>query len=254
MPGIWRYRELLRNLVYKEMKLTYCASFLGLMWAMLIPFAKIAVLWAVFGLIFQRQMDDFVIYLVTGVLPWDLFSTSVMLSANAVYGNGNLLKKIYFPRLILPVSTVAYQLIMFGMAFVVFLIIYFIIMESFSWTLLLYPVALVLFVTFLLGVTFVVSAVTVFYKDVQQIVEISVYALFWMTPIVYSMDQITGKLRTIILLNPVSHYMKLFHHIVYWGTTPPMTAWGICCLFSACSLCLGVYCFKSLEQRFVEEL
>jgi len=254
MPGIWRYRELLRNLVYKEMKLTYCASFLGLMWAMLIPFAKIAVLWAVFGLIFQRQMDNFVIYLVTGVLPWDLFSTSVMRSTNAVYGNGNLLKKIYFPRLILPASTAAYQLIMFGMAFVVFLIIYFIVVKSFSVTLLLYPFALALFVIFLLGVTFAVSAVTVFYKDVQQIVEIVIYALFWLTPIVYSMDQITGKLRALILLNPVAHYIELFHNIVYWGRAPSVSTWGICSLLAVVSLGLGVFCFRGLEQKFVEEL
>ncbi|MBW1788272.1 MAG: ABC transporter permease, partial [Deltaproteobacteria bacterium] len=123
-----------------------------------------------------------------------------------------------------------------------------------SVTLLLYPFALALFVVFLLGITFAVSAVTVFYKDVQQIVEIVIYALFWLTPIVYSMDQITGKLRGLILLNPVAHYIELFHNIVYWGRAPSVSTWGICSLLAVVSLGLGVFCFRGLEQKFVEEL
>jgi ABC-type polysaccharide/polyol phosphate export permease len=252
--NVWKYRELLRNLVYKEMKVTYCASFLGLLWAMLIPFARIMVLWMVFSFVFKSQTENFVIYLVTGVLSWNFFSTALMRSTEAISSNSNLLKKIYFPRLILPTSTVVYQLLLFGMGFVVFLPIYFLSMKSFSYSLLLYPLALLLFVGFSLGVCFMLSAVTVFYKDVKQIVEVVIYVLFWITPIVYGPEQMGGKLALLLKLNPLTHYMELFQEIIFRGLFPGMALWSFCAVAAAVSLLLGVFCFRSLEQKFVEEL
>jgi len=254
MPIMWRYRELLRNLVYKEMKLTYCSSFLGLLWAMFIPFANIMVLWVVFGLIFKSQMENFVIYMITGILPWNLFSTSLVRSTDSIAANSSLLKNIYFPRLILPAATVAFQLVLFGMGFVVFLIVYFAAVADPSASLLLYPAALLLYCVFLLGIVFVVSAATVFFKDVRQIVEIAVYILFWSTPIVYAFSQIGGKVKTAIMLNPLTHFMTLFHDIVYWGRVPPLSTWGLCLAFSLAALFLGVTVFNGLERKFVEEL
>jgi lipopolysaccharide transport system permease protein len=254
MKGFWRYRELLRNLVFKEMKVTYCASFLGLLWAMLIPFFKILVLWMVFGSIFPGRLENFPIYLVTAILSWNFFSTALLRSTEAVLSNSNLLKKIYFPRLILPTSTVVYQLLLFGMGFVVFLPVYFLITRSFSVSLFLYPVGLLLFVVFSLGICFVLSAVTVFYKDVKQIAEVFVYVLFWVTPIVYDLEQMPGKMRFIVELNPVTQFLALFQEIMYWRRFPDLSLWGLCALFALVSLLIGVFCFRSLEQKFVEEL
>ncbi len=250
----FRYRELLRNLVYKEMKTTYCASFLGMLWAMLLPLANILIFWVVFGVIFKSSMENFVIYLITGILPWNLFSGSIMTSSMAIAGNANLIKKIYFPRLILPFSSVCFQLVLFSLAFVVFLVIYFLSLRSFSASLLLYPVALLLFVVFTAGVGFAVSAITVFYRDIKQIVEIGLAAGFWMTPIVYDFEALSGTIKTVIRLNPVAHFIVLFQHIVYYGRVPPLYIWASCAGFAVLALFVGVSVFKFLERRFVEEL
>jgi lipopolysaccharide transport system permease protein len=249
-----KYRELLRNLVFREMKLTYCASFLGLLWAMLVPLANMLIFWVVFGFIFQNQMKNFAIYLITGILPWNLFYSSAVGSTSAVAANGNLIKKIYFPRLILPFSTVCYQLVLFSMAFVVFLAIYYLVLKSFSAVIFLYPLAVLLLIVFTSGVAFAVSSVTVFFRDIKQIIEICLAAGFWMTPIVYDFEGLSGSMKAIVRLNPFAPYVVLMQQILYYTRVPPLHIWASCAAIAVVSLLLGVMCFRLLEGRFVDEL
>lgn len=251
---LFQYRELLRNLIYKEMKVTYCASLFGLFWSMLIPFANMVIFWVVFGIIFKSNLKDFVIYLISGILPWNLFSSAITNSTHTIISNGKLIKKIYFPRTILPAANIGFQLVLFGMALIVFFGFNLVIRKHISVSFLAYPVVTLLFLFFTLGVAFVVSSLTTFYRDIRQVVEIGLAVLFWMTPIVYDFETLSPKMKLIVSLNPITHFIKVFHDIAYWENFSQATDWLLCIILAGTIFGLGLFIFKSLEYRFVEEL
>lgn len=251
---LWQYQELLKNLVLKDLKLKYGGSWLGFVWSLLNPLILIIVYSIAFKYILRIQLENFTLFLITGILPWIFFSTAVTASTTAILSNGNLVKNIHFPREILPLSTVLFNLIQFLLALAIFFPAAILLQAPLTWALLAYVAVLVLHLAFTVGVALALSAVTVFYQDVKHLTEVGLMTLFWMTPILYHLSMVPARVRWLFQLNPLTVYITSYQDIVYWGRWPAWETWGLGLLWAGLSLALGYWIFRRFHPSFAEEL
>lgn len=280
--NIWKYRELLWSLVHKEITVKYKDSFLGFAWSMLNPAAYILIYYVVFGLIFKNGIPLFAIYLFTGLIVWNFFSTAILGSTGVVIANQGLVKKVSFPREILAIAAVGSSFVFFlfqACVLVLFLAV-FRILPAFSY-LWIIPFALFGLALVACAIAIFLSAATVYLRDLQHLTELVMLAWFWATPVVYTASRIVGStlalrhhiLIYLYLINPVTPVVLLFQRALYARlhplglngvpvsgvlvTYPP--SWFF--LASLVEILLGVVlmllalkAFSKLEGNFAEEL
>lgn len=226
---IFRYRELLVNLVRKELKVKYKDSALGFLWSLARPLFLLMVYWLVFGKFLRAGIPNFAFYLFSGLVAWDLFSSTVGASTVSVVGNAGLIKKVYFPREILPLAAVGAALVHFALQLVVlFAVLLVFRFDFFGVNLLLLPVAVVALVIFMTSVGLILAAANVYLRDIQHLIEVFLLLWFWLTPIVYpvnfalkalSKHSLLGiDLATIYLLNPMTNIVLAFQRAIYKHT------------------------------------
>ena len=183
---LYGYREILLNLVRKELKVKYTASVLGAVWSLLNPIVFLIVFTFVV-IVTGNNIPYFPVFLLSGLLAWNMFSVSLAQGARAVLDNANLVKKVYFPRELLPMAAIGVSLVDFVLQSAVLLVFMLVIRYPFQFgALALYPLAFATLLVFTTAVTFWVSALNVRYRDVQHLVNLGLLVWFWFTPIVYS--------------------------------------------------------------------
>jgi len=272
---LWEFREILWNLVRKELKVKYTASVLGAVWSLLNPVVFLAVFWFVSEVLLDG-IPNYPVYLLSGLLAWNLLSVSLSSGAQSVIANANLVKKVYFPREILPLATVGVSLVDFVLQSAVLLV--FLVVSGYGFTLAalwLYPIAFIALLTFTTAVTFLVSALNVRYRDVQHLLGLGLLVWFWLTPIVYPGHLVQEKLSTYAvgdvtawhayLLNPVATIVFGFQRALYHSsdvatTLPAMTTaelagmLGVVIAASTLLLFLTWRLYFSMSGDFAEEL
>lgn len=253
-PRIWHYRELLKNLIATDLKLKYRGSVLGFLWSLVNPLVMIVVYSVAFTYILPVRVEKFTLFLITGILPWTFFSSAVVTSTVAVIANGNLVKKIHFPRELLPISTVLFNLAQFLLALLVFIPALVFLGAQLTVALVAYPLVLILHVAFTLGLAFVLSAITVFYQDVKHLTEVGLMIAFWMTPIIYDLSLVPEGGRAFLKLNPLTSYTIAYQDIVYRGQWPALETWVVGFVWAAVVLALGWVVFRRYKPSFAEEL
>lgn len=256
---MFRYRELLINLVGKEFKAKYKGTVFGFLWSLFVPVIMVLVYWFAFGYLMRTAIDDFPVYLLSGLLPWVFFSGSLMGGVTSITSNGSLINKIYFPREILPISTVLFNMIHFLLSFIILIPALIIFGRPVHIELyLLLPVVLIIHLILSTGVVLIVSAWNVFFRDIQHLLEVLLLAWFFMTPIIYSYDLVSGTLKGPLLIlyniNPMVSVTELYHSILYGSQFP-----GFLVLLRTIGVALvwlgiGYVIFKRLEPRFAEEV
>ncbi|MGH2712129.1 MAG: ABC transporter permease [Actinomycetota bacterium] len=221
---LWRNREILANLARKELRVKYKSTALGVAWSMLNPLLYLVVFYIVFTVFLPNTIDNFPIYLLSGLLPWTLFSTGLSGSTTSIISGGNLVTKISFPRELLPLATIRAQLVNFGFQFLV--LIGFLI--AFGHPLIhrgviLLPLALVVLLLFVIALGFATATWNVRYRDTGHIVELVLLMWFWSTPIVYPAKTVLDRLgslgETLYLLNPLTNIVLAFQRGIYGGTS-----------------------------------
>jgi ABC-2 type transport system permease protein len=262
------YRELLTNLVRKELRVKYKNSVLGFVWSMLNPALYLVIFYIVFTVFLPANIPFFPIYLLSGLLAWNLWSSSLGGGVASLLGNANLVTKVYFPREILPLSTIGASLIHFFLQFVVLLAALALFRYGTGWdAFLLVPFALIVELVLLVGVCLIVSVLNVYFRDVQHLLELVLLAWFWMTPIVYPIWLIQQKPTWVLrlyLLNPMAHVVLAFQRGIY-GLQEEVTDLGrplgwylrnlsIVGLLGVALVVLGWSIFRRLESRLAEEL
>src|SRR5262245_14521694 len=204
MISVFRYRELIRNLVLKDLKLKYRDSALGFLWSLANPLLLIVVYSFVFGHILRGGPPNFAYFLMVGILPWNFFAQSLMMSTGSILENGNLIRKVAVPMQVFPVATVLFNLAQFMLALVVFFpmaFLFFHVPVAWSWVNFI-PV-LVMQILFTLGLCLIVSTATVFYRDIRHFTEILLMLLFWLTPVIYDIETAPASLKTVLYMNPL---------------------------------------------------
>jgi ABC-2 type transport system permease protein len=217
---IIRYRELLVNLVRKELKVRYKNSVLGFVWTLVNPAITITVYWVIFTKVFKNPIPAFVLFLMTGVLVFNMFQTALGAAVGSVVGNAPLVKKVWFPREILPLASIGAAMVDFLLQSIVLIGALAIFRWHVGWGyLLLIPAALVALLLFITALALWLAAVNVRYRDTQHFLGIVLMVWFWATPIIYSFQQVARKLphsiEWIQLLNPFTIVSLSFQRALY---------------------------------------
>ena len=188
--NLYNYRELLNTNVKKEIRGKYKNSFLGVLWSFLNPLLQIAVYAIVFPLILKNTQENYVIFLCCGLIPWTFFATAISRSAFTMIENGNILKKVYFPREILPISVVTSEAVNFVISTII--IMAFVLFGGLGLTkyVIYYPIVLIAQYIITLAISLIISSVTVYFRDLQHLVGVALQLLFYATPIVYASETI----------------------------------------------------------------
>ena len=254
VKDLYNYRELLKTNIKKEVGGKYKHSFLGILWSFVNPLLQIAVYALVFQVILRNNIENYAVYLCCGLIPWQYFAACLTKGAWTVVENGGIVKKVYFPREILPISTVSSEGVNFLLASII--VLGFVIFGGvgLTWNILWYFVILAVQYIVGLGCAFLVSSLTVYVRDLNHIIGIFVQLMFYATPIVYQAAQVPEKFQWIVKLNPMAYIIEAYRSIFYYGQMPDFKGLAIA-LGMGLVLCLiGYAVFKKLEKRFAEEL
>lgn len=254
--GLARYRSLLAELVRKELKVRYKKSVLGFVWSLLNPLLMMAVFTVLFTIVFPQNIPLFPVFFLAGFLPWNFFAQSVSTNVPAIVGNAPLLKKIYFPRELLPMATVLAHGIHFLMALALLFVALPFLGIRFWYFLPLLVLAVVLLTVVSYGISLALSAINVFFRDVQEFVPVLLMVWFYATPIIYDAAKADAypTLRVLIWLNPMTPIVQLFRDGLYATVWPGWRLVLYACGVSVFWLALGLIVFRALQWRFAEEV
>lgn len=218
---IWAYRSLIARMVRKELQVKYKSSFLGFFWSMLNPALYLVVFWFVFEVILQSGIPNFAIFLLSGLLAWNLYSSAVSGATSSITGNAALVGKVYFPREVLPLASVGAALVHFVLQGVVLVLALVLFNYEISFThSAAVPVALLVLLVLSTGLALLLSAANVYFRDMQHLVELGLLAWFWITPIVYHQQLIAERLdgrsfEWVQWLNPLAPIVLTFQRGIY---------------------------------------
>lgn len=252
--NIYEYRELLKTNIKKEIRGKYKQSALGVIWSFLNPLLQLAVYALIFPIILKVQQENYVIFVCSALIPWTFFTTIVTQSTGVIIANGNILKKVYFPREILPISVVTSAAVNFLISTIIILVFVICYGMGITWHIVFYPLVLLIQYILSLGISFVLSSVTVYFRDLEHFVGIAMMLLFYATPIVYSINTVDGIYAKLLKLNPMCHIVEAYRSIFYYQSTPDLVNLGIIFILALVLCILGYMLFKKLEKRFAEEI
>jgi ABC-2 type transport system permease protein len=246
-----RYRQLIWALALKELKIRYKRSVLGFLWALLNPLLLLIVLSVVFSTIMASQIPHYPVFLLCALLPWTFFSQSLSYAAESVVGNGDLIKKVRVAKLVFPVAAVVSNMINFLLSMIPLILIVIAVGQPFYWTWLYLPIPLFALTIFTLGATFLFATANVYYRDVAHILQVLLQVLFYVTPIIYSIDLIPARHRWLLKLNPLQYYLNGFRLSVYYGQLPRLSSIVACFVCAILMLVAGFWIFQRHQDEFV---
>ncbi len=256
---LYSYRQMIFGLVHRELRGRYKGSALGFFWTFLNPFLQLVVYTIVFNVIFSSGLEKYYIFLFVGLVPWIFFSTCLSAGCGCVVAASNMVKKIYFPREVLPVSFTLSAFVNMLYCFVVIFAVIFFTGFGFNLAALLYlPIVFIVELFLCIGITLFVSAITVYVRDVQHIMGIIAMLLQFLTPVMYTVDRIAerlhGKFLRVYMLNPMVHILECYRQILYYKKIPDISTLLGAVAFGFIFLLIGEFSFSKLQKKFAEEL
>ena len=251
---LYNYRQLLKSNVRKEIRGKYKGSWLGVLWTFLNPLLMLAVYAFVFPYILRVEVENYTIFMIVALIPWTFFTTAVQTGTGCVVANGNILKKVYFPREIIPISVTTSQLVNFLITCLIMFVFIIFSGVGFSKHVLLLPVIVLVQYVLTLAINFLLSAITVFVHDVDHFVSVALTLGFYATPIVYLASMLPAKFQWAMSVNPMAVMVEAYRAILFYHKMPDMKLFGIWTALSFILLVVNYMLFKKLEKSFVEEL
>lgn len=248
---IIRYRELLRNLVTSNIKKRYKRSVLGFLWVMLDPLLMMLVFYFVFAGLFRQTIGNYTAYVISGITMWQLFAQGTQVASLAFISNRNLMNKLYMPKSIFPLSVVMSSLVHFLFALVPLFIVVILSGTSLSINIVLMPVVIALIFLFALGISLSISTLAVFFHDVIYIYDVLLLAWMYLSAIFYPITILPERLRSLMYLNPVFHYITLFRAILYDNSIQMVIHFIYGAVFAGLSLLAGWIIYSKNRDRII---
>jgi lipopolysaccharide transport system permease protein len=255
-----RYRGLIQSLVARELKARYRGSVLGFFWSFINPLLLLLVYSFVFKVVLPdshpREIEPYALFLFCGLLPWTWFNSSLLESANVLIANGNLIKKVLFPAEVLPIVTVLANLVHFslGLPILAVFLVYFRIplsLGELAW----FPVVILTQLILTLGLAFAVSALTVLFRDIKDLLANLLTLWFFSTPIIYPMFAAPGFAKRMLNLNPFTHLAVSYQEILFYPGPFGHWRWLVALLVASTGVFLiGYWIFDRLRDSFAEEV
>lgn len=252
---IYEYREMIFSLIKRDLRGRYKGSVLGFLWTFLNPLFQLVVYTMVFSVIMRAGYDDYYLFLFVALIPWIFFSTSVSGGASCIWAQKDMVNKIYFPREVLPIAYVTCQLVNMLLSFVVVFAVLIVTGHGFNFVAMLYfPIIALVEYLLALGLTLIVSAVTVFLRDVEYILGIIMMAWQFLSPVMYGVDMIPEEVRPIFAINPMTPILVAYRDIFYYKEIPQINTLLQATLLGIVLLGIGVVVFENLKKHFSEEM
>lgn len=252
---IFQYREMIANLIRKDLRGRYKGSVLGFLWTFLNPLLQLGVYTMVFSIILRAAIEKYYLFLFVALIPWMFFSACLSGGCAAVLNDKNLVTKIYFPREVLPISFVTSNFINMLYSFIVVLIVVVLMGDHINFLAWIYlPIIMLVEYLLALGCTLITSALTVYFRDLQYFLGIVAMAWQFLTPVMYSVDMVPDKLMPFFMMNPMTSIVIAYRDVLYYGQIPAIETLALPLIISLIVLVLGELIFRCLQRNFAEEL
>ena len=250
-----QYRELVRNLVIRDIKLRYRNSVLGFVWCLGNPLLMMAVFTVVFTVLMHNDIPNYPIFILCALLPWNYFNTAIMGSIDSIVGNAHLIKKVYFPREVLPLSIVLANLVNFLLALIVlFAMLFAFRVRLTPWALYL-PLIIFIQTIFTLGLALIFATLNVFYRDTKIIMEVGMMAWFFLTPVFYKIEDLVPQYaRLMYWVNPMASFISWYRIVIYHGISMEPGFIFRTLVTSVVALVVGYLVFTRYSSVFGEEV
>jgi len=254
MRSFENYRDLIAVLTQKEMKVRYKSSVFGYCWSVAHPLAFAFVYFIAFKIVMRIQMEDYTLFLIAGLFPWQWFSSSVSAAPTIFLANASIIKRVNFPRNIIPLTTVLQDMIHFILSMPVIVVFLFVYHQSpsLSW---LYgiPVLLAIQLIMTYGVALLVSSINLFFRDFERLTSIFITLLFYCTPIIYPETMVPERFRSLIYCNPLSLLMVGWRNLFLHGALDPKTL-AVSFAYAVAFYAVGYFVYSKLAWKFAEVL
>lgn len=248
----FKYKDLLKLLVKKNIKLKYRRSFLGYVWSVLNPLLIMIVMSVVFSTIFNRNIENFPLYLFCGQLLFNFMNQSTNQSISSITGNGAMLKKSYVPKYIFTLSRIVSGLVDFIFSLGALLIVMIATKATFSWHALLFPLVIIQLFFFCVGLGLLLGQANVFFRDIQYIYNAVTTAWLYLTPIFYPIELLPDKLSWLIShLNPMYFYIAQFRDLIYYCRIPDLSLVLYGSVAAVLMMIIGSWSFARAQDRFI---
>lgn len=254
LKEIYQYRFLVFSLVSRDLKVKYKGSVLGFFWSLLNPLVMLVVYTIAFKYIIRIRVENFPVFFLCAFLPWSFLASSLSMSVGSIKDNGNLIKKVYFPREVLPLSIVLSNLVQFLLTFLILIPALLLFKIQLGLPLLFLPVIIIFQTAFNTGLSFFFSAFNVFFSDVKHLLEIFLQIWFWLTPIIYPVHLVPERFQKLYKLNPAVLFVEGYRDLLLNNKGISLTQWGILFLIGGVFFLLGHVVFNHYNKRFAEEI
>lgn len=257
LRNLLRYRVLIGSLVVRELKARYRGSILGFLWSFINPLLQLLIYWFVFTYIMptrdQMGMSPYALFLFTGILPWTWFSSSVLESSAILMSSGNLIKKILFPAEVLPIVVVLSNLVHFflGLPILLAFLLYF---GKVHLSFVFFPAVVLLQLFFTIGICLFISALSVHFRDVSNIIANVMMLWFFGSPVIYSYLTVSPSIQRFLNYNPMTHILVGYHQSLFTGSMGHWPWLLVMVPATALTFFVGYYFFDRLRETFAEEV
>jgi lipopolysaccharide transport system permease protein len=253
---LWAYRELLYFLTWRDIKVRYKQTLLGVAWVIIQPVATMLIFTLLFGRLAGLDQRTggvpYPIFAFTGLLPWTFFSAAVAASGNSLVNNTHLISKVYFPRVMIPAATVAAGLLDFGLSFAVYIGMMAYYGVGVTWRVLLLLPLVALVVVLALGVGLLLSAVNVKYRDIRHALPFTMQIWMFASPVIYPLGIVPARWRSLLALNPMAGVIEGFRAALLGSGDIPWTALATSATITIALLILSAYVFRRVERGFAD--
>lgn len=255
MKELYDYRQMIFSLVKKDLRARYQGSALGFLWTFINPLFQLIIYTIVFSTFMRMGIDKFYMFLFVALVPWIFFNSCLQQGAMAIIDNKEMVKKIYFPRMVLPMSYVMSCFVNMLLSFVVIFAVIIVTGFGINFKALLF-LPLIMLIEFLLalGFTLITSASTVYIRDLQHILAIVGMGWMYLTPVVYPASMVPDKYRPLFNLNPMAPIVTAYRDILYYKQIPRMTTLVQASFMGIILIVVGIIMFNKLQRGFAEEL
>ena len=252
--NLYEYRELLKTNVKKDIRGKYKGSFLGVLWSFLNPLLMVVVYAIVFPYIMKVKTDNYLQYLICGVIPWNFFTTVMGLGMGSIKNNAGIVNKVYFPREILPISAALSGLVNFFISCIIVILFCLFGGLGISWHIILVPIISIMQFLITAGLVLGLSAINVYIQDTEYIVQFFINMLFYAAPILYPAEVFPKAVRWILDINPFTHVVNAYRDLFMYHNIPNLGSCIYILIVALICFYIGLRIFRKLEKGFAEEI
>lgn len=245
---VWHYRDLIYQLIYRDVTARYKRSVLGIAWTMINPLGTMIILSVVFSHVFP-SIEGYVAYVLSGLLVWNFFAQSTAAGMNSLVWGGDLFRRIYLPRTVFAISAVGTGVVNLVISLVPLLLVMLVVGVKISFSFFLVVIPIILLAAFALGVTLLLSSVGVFFPDVVEMYQIAIQAWFYLTPVLYKLDILPEGIQFWVRLNPMVYFVDIFRLSTFYGQLFSWKIFGLSAGVAALTLIAGWWVFTQVSEE-----